>query len=141
MPQGRLSAHGLLRTIESYQAGRPKFSGALASCSVPRRTNGLPIPAQQSQMADPKLRQAIAHEAARLMYERVESEYFTAKMKAAKRLCRDRNINPEERDTKKWEYFILTRDPEFEQNDKGEILRDAYQSAASFLYVTGKSRL
>jgi predicted nucleotidyltransferase len=41
-------------------------------------------------MADPKLRQAIAHEAARLMYERVESEYFTAKMKAAKRLCRDR---------------------------------------------------
>lgn len=41
-------------------------------------------------MSNPKLRQAIAHEAARLMYERVESEYFTAKMKAAKRLCRDR---------------------------------------------------
>src|SRR6478736_10125347 len=35
-----------------------------------------------------KLRQAIALEAARLMYERVESEYFTAKRKAAKRLCR-----------------------------------------------------
>jgi hypothetical protein len=39
-------------------------------------------------MANPKLRQAIALEAARLMYERVESEYFTAKRKAAKRLCR-----------------------------------------------------
>src|SRR5271167_3146146 len=37
---------------------------------------------------DHKLRQAIALEAARLMYERVESEYFTAKRKAAKRLCR-----------------------------------------------------
>src|SRR5262249_48654360 len=39
-------------------------------------------------MADTKLRQAIAFEAARLMYERIESEYFTAKRKAAKRLCR-----------------------------------------------------
>ncbi len=40
-------------------------------------------------MADAKLRSAIAFEAARLMYERVESEYFTAKRKAAKRLCRN----------------------------------------------------
>lgn len=39
-------------------------------------------------MPNAKLRQAIALEAARLMYERVESEYFTAKRKAAKRLCR-----------------------------------------------------
>ncbi len=39
-------------------------------------------------MSDGKLRQAIALEAARLMYERVESEYHTAKRKAAKRLCR-----------------------------------------------------
>src|SRR6516162_9931114 len=39
-------------------------------------------------MADDKLRQAIAFEAARLMYERLETEYFTAKRKAAKRLCR-----------------------------------------------------
>jgi hypothetical protein len=39
-------------------------------------------------MSDPRLRQAIALEAARLMYERVESEYFTAKRKAARRLCR-----------------------------------------------------
>src|SRR5258708_21835702 len=39
-------------------------------------------------MSNPKLRQAIALEAARLMYERTETEYFTAKRKAAKRLCR-----------------------------------------------------
>jgi hypothetical protein len=39
-------------------------------------------------MANDKLRQAIAFEAARLMYERLETEYFTAKRKAAKRLCR-----------------------------------------------------
>src|ERR1700722_9428444 len=42
-----------------------------------------------------KLRQAIALEAARLMYERVESEYFTAKRKAAKRLCRQ-GVKPED---------------------------------------------
>jgi len=40
------------------------------------------------RMADAKLRRAIAFEAARLMYERIESEYFTAKRKAAARLCR-----------------------------------------------------
>ncbi len=39
-------------------------------------------------MSDAKLRQAIALEAARLMYERIETEYFTAKRKAARRLCR-----------------------------------------------------
>jgi predicted nucleotidyltransferase len=39
------------------------------------------------RMSDARLRQAIALEAARLMYERVESEYYTAKRKAAKRLC------------------------------------------------------
>src|SRR6202030_728840 len=47
------------------------------------------------RMADAKLRQAIALEAARLMYERVESEYFTAKRKAAKRLCR-KGVKPED---------------------------------------------
>src|SRR5262245_22791697 len=46
-------------------------------------------------MSDGKLRQAIALEAARLMYERTESEYFTAKRKAAKRLCRG-NLKPED---------------------------------------------
>src|SRR5438309_4321347 len=39
-------------------------------------------------MSSAKLRRAIALEAARLMYERVESEYYTAKRKAAKRVCR-----------------------------------------------------
>src|SRR4051812_6027058 len=39
-------------------------------------------------MSSERLRQAIALEAARLMYERVETEYFTAKRKAARRLCR-----------------------------------------------------
>src|SRR6185436_16881414 len=46
-------------------------------------------------MPDHRLRQAIALEAARLMYERLESEYFTAKRKAAKRLCR-RGVKPED---------------------------------------------
>ena len=46
-------------------------------------------------MSNAKLRQAIALEAARLMYERVESEYFTAKRKAAKRLCRN-SVKPED---------------------------------------------
>ncbi|HYT95333.1 MAG TPA: HD domain-containing protein [Gemmataceae bacterium] len=44
---------------------------------------------------DVKLRQAIALEAARLMYERIESEYYTAKRKAAKRLCRG-GVKPED---------------------------------------------
>ncbi len=39
-------------------------------------------------MANVKLRREIAWEAARLMYVRQESEYFRAKIKAAKRLCR-----------------------------------------------------
>jgi predicted nucleotidyltransferase len=47
------------------------------------------------RMANAKLRQAIALEAARLMYERTESEYFAAKRKAAKRLCR-RGVKPED---------------------------------------------
>lgn len=46
-------------------------------------------------MSHDKLRHAIAFEAARLMYERVESEYFTAKRKAAKRLCRQ-SCKPED---------------------------------------------
>src|SRR2546425_5738732 len=46
-------------------------------------------------MRNAKLRQAIALEAARLMYERVESEYYTAKRKAAKRLCRG-GVKPED---------------------------------------------
>jgi len=47
------------------------------------------------RMSNVKLRQAIALEAARLMYERVESEYYTAKRKAAKRVCRQQ-VKPED---------------------------------------------
>jgi hypothetical protein len=46
-------------------------------------------------MSHDKLRQAIAYEAARLMYQRLETEYFTAKRKAAKRLCRQ-SCKPED---------------------------------------------
>jgi hypothetical protein len=46
-------------------------------------------------MANDKLRRQIALEAARLMYERVESEYYTAKRKAAKQLCR-KGVKPED---------------------------------------------
>src|SRR5437764_5921075 len=46
-------------------------------------------------MSATKLRQAIALEAARLMYQRTESEYYTAKRKAAKRLCRG-GVKPED---------------------------------------------
>jgi len=38
-------------------------------------------------MSNTKLRRQIAWEAARLMYERQESEYYRAKMKAARRIC------------------------------------------------------
>jgi len=48
---------------------------------------GCQYPAHE-RMSNARLRHAIAFEAARLMYDRVESEYFTAKRKAAKRLCR-----------------------------------------------------
>ncbi len=46
-------------------------------------------------MANEKLRRQIALDAARLMYERVESEYYTAKRKAAKQFCR-KGIKPED---------------------------------------------
>src|SRR5918911_4986706 len=51
--------------------------------------------AAHERMSEGRLRQAIALEAARLMYERVESEYYTAKRKAAKRLCRQ-GVKPED---------------------------------------------
>jgi len=52
------------------------------------------IPAHE-RMSNARLRQAIALEAARLMYERSESEYYTAKRKAAKRVCRQQ-VKPED---------------------------------------------
>ncbi len=45
-------------------------------------------------MADEKLRRLIALRAAKLMYERVESEYFTAKRKAARELGLDPRFRP-----------------------------------------------
>src|SRR5262245_35425870 len=39
-------------------------------------------------MTNDKLRRQIAHDAARLMYQRQESEYYRAKLKAARRLAR-----------------------------------------------------
>jgi len=45
-------------------------------------------------MADARIRQQIAFEAARLMYERVESEYFTAKRKAARLLRVEHRFKP-----------------------------------------------
>jgi hypothetical protein len=50
---------------------------------------------RNERMADAKLRQAIALEAARLMYQRLETEYYTAKRKAAKQLCRG-SIKPKD---------------------------------------------
>ena len=38
-------------------------------------------------MSNEKLRRQIAYEAARLMYARQESEYYRAKLKAARRIC------------------------------------------------------
>jgi hypothetical protein len=60
---------------------------------APRRSMGL-VSAHE-RMSNQKLRQAIALEAARLMYERQETEYYTAKRKAAKRLCRQ-GVKPED---------------------------------------------
>ncbi|MCZ7644963.1 MAG: HD domain-containing protein [Planctomycetota bacterium] len=47
-------------------------------------------------MADPRLRQHIARLAAQLMYERLETEYFTAKRKAAKQLGIDARYRPKD---------------------------------------------
>src|SRR5213078_2552272 len=58
----------------------------------PRRIDGA-SQYRRTKGMDHKLRQAIALEAARLMYERVETEYFTAKRKAGRRLCRG-NVKP-----------------------------------------------
>ncbi len=61
---------------------------SLYSKQAPRRTKRASNIRRIERMSDVRLRHAIAFEAARLMYDRVESEYFTAKRKAAKRLCR-----------------------------------------------------
>ena len=48
-----------------------------------------PISSRWQELMDKsKLRRQIAWEAARLMYQRQESEYYRAKLKAARRMCR-----------------------------------------------------
>src|SRR5437016_7127663 len=47
-------------------------------------------------MADPRVRQRIARLAAQLMYERTESEYFTAKRKAARQVGIDARYHPKD---------------------------------------------
>jgi predicted nucleotidyltransferase len=47
-------------------------------------------------MSDPRLREQIARLAAQLMYDRTESEYFTAKRKAAKQLGLDCRYRPKD---------------------------------------------
>jgi predicted nucleotidyltransferase len=57
--------------------------------------NGLDIGAVKG-MADARVREQIARIAAQLMYERQESEYFTAKRKAAKQLGLDSRYRPKD---------------------------------------------
>ncbi len=70
-----------------------------------------------------KLRREIAHEAARLLYTREESEYLRAKLKAAKRLCssslrpKDLPSNLEVRE------LLLSRTLLLEGASQGETLR------------------
>lgn len=47
-------------------------------------------------MSDPRVRRQIARIAARLMYERTESEYFTAKRKAARQVGIDARYHPKD---------------------------------------------
>src|SRR5947209_11609300 len=85
------------RPVRGYtagpDAGKPSSPSLCRSCllsseQAPRRSKWAPNIRRTPRMSDARLRHAIAFEAARLMYDRVESEYFTAKRKAAKRLCR-----------------------------------------------------
>src|SRR5438445_184604 len=82
------------------------------------------------RMANVKLRQAIALEAARLMYERTESEYYTAKRKAAKRLCRQ-TVKPIERASiRELEELLLREYPGIDidkELEAGESAIDPYQ--------------
>jgi hypothetical protein len=77
-----------------------EHAGLLPGCLMPYnlskpRAASMGFITAHERMANAKLRQAIALDAARLMYERVESEYYTAKRKAAKRLCRQ-GVKPED---------------------------------------------
>lgn len=73
-------------------------SGAAANImsEAGARIDGLPISGASIPMDNSKLRRQIAIEAAKLMYERTESEYFTAKRKAAARLGLNFRFHPQD---------------------------------------------
>ncbi len=91
-------------------------------------------------MAIGKLRQQIAFEAARLMYERQESEYFRAKLKAARRLCRgdykphDLPSNREIREQ------ILSFARQFEGERRTDNLRDMRLAALRMMHLLADFR-
>lgn len=91
-------------------------------------------------MSHDKLRLAIAYEAARLMYHRQETEYFTAKRKAAKRLCRqsckpeDLPSNAEIRD------LIQTFARMHEGDKRTENLREMRLHALRFMRILTRFR-
>src|SRR5487761_1662308 len=64
----------------------PSWAGDFYRLLSARRRFDGPCLGAPPLMSKGKLRQQIAWEAARLMYERVESEYYRAKLKAARRM-------------------------------------------------------
>lgn len=86
-----------------------------------------------SCMANEKLRQQIVFEAARLMYSRQEAEYYRAKMKAARKICRgwvkpsDLPSNREIRDEIQRFTFL------YEGEQRFENLRDMRVEALRFM--------
>jgi hypothetical protein len=54
------------------------------------------VSAHYQEMADPRVRLQIARIAAQMMYERAESEYFTAKRKAARQVGIDARYHPKD---------------------------------------------
>jgi hypothetical protein len=87
-----------------------------------------------------KLRREIAHEAARLLYTREESEYLRAKLKAAKRLCssplrpKDLPSNLEVRE------LLLSRTLLFEGASQSETLRKMRLTALRLMRLLGLFR-
>lgn len=87
-----------------------------------------------------KLRRQIAWEAARLMYQRQESEYYRAKMKAAKRICRgwvkpgDLPSNAEIRDQVQMQARL------FEGEERTKNLRDMRLEALRVMKLLVKFR-
>jgi hypothetical protein len=91
-------------------------------------------------MSDEKLRRGIIVEAARLMYSRSETEYFRAKLKAARRLCRgwlkpsELPSNAEIRDE------IQRMANLFEGNSRFERLREMRIEALRFMRLLSHCR-